>query len=215
MAVITISREQGSGGDQIVDMLCERLGYCRVDKAMLTQIAQQAGVDVEAVLEKEKSVAQKPRLISDQMTSLYGRAPSAFSRGGGLDDQTYARIVGETMEQFARQGNAIIVGRGGAMVLRDWPTALHVHLYASIETRMERLIKRFSISELEAKRRITASDEQKRLYFRNMHGNASWKDLKHYHLVVNTTYLPAEAAVEIITIGARYRERMAPSLSTA
>jgi cytidylate kinase len=180
-----------------------------VDKAMLTQIAQQAGVDVEAVLEKEKSVAQKPRLISDQMTSLYGRAPSAFSRGGGLDDQTYARIVGETMEQFARQGNAIIVGRGGAMVLRDWPTALHVHLYASIETRMERLTKRFSISELEAKRRITASDEQKRLYFRNMHGNANWKDLKHYHLVINTTYLPAEAAVDIITIGARHRERTA------
>jgi cytidylate kinase len=209
MAVITISREQGSDGDRIVDMLCERLGYCRVDKAMLTQIAQQAGVDVEAVLEKEKSVAQKPRLISDQMTSLYGRAPSAFSRGGGLDDQTYARIVGETMEQFARQGNAIIVGRGGAMVLRDWPTALHVHLYASIETRMERLTKRFGISELEAKRRITASDEQKRLYFRNMHGNANWKDLKHYHLVINTTYLPAEAAVEIITIGARYREQMA------
>ncbi len=86
MAVITISRELGSGGDQIVDMLCEQLGYCRVDKAMLTQIAQQAGVDVEAVLEKEKSVAQRPRLISDQMTSLYGRAPSAFSRGGGLDD---------------------------------------------------------------------------------------------------------------------------------
>ena len=46
MAVITISRELGSGGDRIVDMLCEELGYCRVDKAFLSQIAQEAGVDV-------------------------------------------------------------------------------------------------------------------------------------------------------------------------
>lgn len=205
MAVITISREMGSDGERIVDLLCEQLGYCKVDKAMLTQIAQQAGVNVEAVLEKEKEVAQKPRLISDQMTSLYGRAPSAFGRGGGLDDQTYVRIVAETMEQFARQGKAIIVGRGGAMVLRDWPTALHVHIYASMQSRLERLMKGFSISELEAKRRIAASDEQKRLFFRNMHGNANWKDLKHYHLAINTTYLPAEAAAEIIATAARHR----------
>jgi cytidylate kinase len=208
MAVITISRELGSEGDRIVEILCERLGYCRVDKAMLAQIAKQAGVNVEAVLEKEKSVAQKPRLISDQMTSLYGRAPGAFGHGGGLDDQTFARIVTETMEQFARQGNAIIVGRGGAMVLRDWPTALHVHLHASSEVRTERLMKRFGISELEAKRRIAASDEQKRLYFRNMHGNANWKDLKHYHLAINTTHLSAEAAVEIITVAARQRDHI-------
>ena len=78
MSVITISREEGSNGEAIADLLCDHLGYCRVDKSMLTQIAQVAGVDVEAVLEKERSVANKPRLISDQMTSLYGRKPSAF-----------------------------------------------------------------------------------------------------------------------------------------
>ena len=50
MAVITISRELGSEGDRIADLLCQELGYCRVDKDMLTHIAEEAGVDVEVVL---------------------------------------------------------------------------------------------------------------------------------------------------------------------
>jgi cytidylate kinase len=207
MAVITISREQGSNGDAIANLLCEQLGYCRVDKALMTQIAQEAGIDVEAVLAKEREVANKPRLISDQMTSLYGRKPSAFGKSGGIDDQTYARVVLETMERFAREDNAVIIGRGGQIVLRDWPTALHVHLYAPLEVRIERVMERHQISELDAKRRISGSDERKRWYIRQAHGNANWKDLKHYHLAINTAAISSETAAEIIIQAARSRDR--------
>jgi cytidylate kinase len=198
MAVITISREEGSNGEQISDLLCDRLGYCRVDKAMLGQIAQEAGVDVEAVLEKERAVANKPRLISDQMTSLYGRKPSAFGKSGSIDDQTYARVVRETMERFAREGNAVIIGRGGQIVLRDWPGALHVHLYAPTPVRIQRVQERYGVSELEAKRRVSGSDERKRWYVRQAHHNANWKDLKHYHLAINTGAISSETAADVI-----------------
>jgi cytidylate kinase len=207
MAVITISREMGSEGDKIVDMLCEKLGYCRVDKAVLTRIAEEAGIDVKAVLAQEKSVTSKPRLISNQMTSLYGRQPTAFRKQTALDDQTYARVVQETMERFAQEGNAIIVGRGGQMILRDWPTALHVQLYAPSEVRVKRVVERYGISELEAKRRIARSDEQKRLYIRHMHKNANWKDLKHYDLAINTSSICADVAAELIIQAARHREQ--------
>ena len=207
MAVITISRELGSEGDKIGDMLCERLGYCRVDKAVLTQIAKEAGVDVKAILEQERSVTSRPHLISDQMTSLYGRAPSAFRRKSAIDDQTYTRVVREAMEQFARQGQALIIGRGGQMVLREWPSALHVHLYAPSEVRVKRLMERADLSELEAKRQIARSDEQKRLYIRNVHNNANWKDLKHYHLAINTGFIAPEVAAEVIMQAAKHRER--------
>jgi cytidylate kinase len=178
-----------------------------VDKSLLTQIAQEAGIDVDAVLEKERSVANKPRLISDQMTSLYGRKPSAFGKSGGIDDQTYARIVRETMERFAREDNAVIIGRGGQIVLRDWPTALHVHLYAPLPVRIERLKERHQISELDAKRRISGSDERKRWYVRQAHRNANWKDLKHYHLAINTGAIAVEAAAEVIIQAAKGREQ--------
>ena len=204
MAVITISRELGSEGDTIIDLLCDRLGYCRVDKAVLAQIAQGAGVDVQAVVDKERDLAQKPKLFSEQMTSLYGRAPTAFARKSGMDDQTYARVVRETLEQYARAGNAIIVGRGGQMILHDWPGTLHVQIHAPVELRVRRLMNGLSISELEAKRRITASDEQKRLLIRNAHQNANWKDLKYYDLTINTARISPEVAAEIIIQAAQH-----------
>jgi cytidylate kinase len=203
MAVITISREFGSGSDQTVDILCDKLGYCRVDKAMLSQIAEEAGVDVKAVLAKERDVTSKPRLISDQMTSLYGRQPRAFGRQGEIDDKTYARVVRETMQRFAQAGDAIIIGRGGQMILQDVPGVLHVHLHASDEARIRSLMARYNISRLDAQRRIERSDERKRLYIRHMHGNANWKDPKYYHLIIDVGYLTPEVAAEIIVRAAQ------------
>jgi cytidylate kinase len=207
MTVITISREVGSEGDKIANLLCQELGYCRVDKDMLSQIAREGGVNVEAVLAKEKAVLSKPRLISSDMTSLYSKDPSAFEKKSALDDRTYTRIVHEAMEQFARQGNAVIVGRGGQMVLREWPGALHVHLYAPLEVRVQRIMQRFGIAEAEARRRITAADEEKRQYIRTMHNNASWKDLKYYHLAINTGSISPEAAAQVIMLATRDREK--------
>lgn len=207
MAVITISRELGSEGEKVADLLCQELGYCRVDKEMLSQVAREAGVDVEAVLAKEKAVMGKPRLISGDLTALYTKDPSAFEKKAAVDDQTYTRIVRETMEKIARQGNGVIVGRGGQMILRDWPGALHVHLYAPIEVRVRRIMQRLNVSEAEAKRRIAESDEERRQYIRTMYNNASWKDLKYYHLAINTGDISPEAAAQMIMMAAREKDR--------
>ena len=206
MAVITISRELGSAGDEIADLLCEELGYSRVDKAILMQMAEQAGVDVEALLAKERGFASKPRLISSEMAGLYAREPSVFEKKAALDDQTYARIVRETMERFAKQGDVIIVGRGGQMVLRDWPAACHVHLFATPDVRVQRLRERFNVSEQEAKRRIEESDEQKRQFVRHMHKNANWKNPAYYHLTINTAQLTPQVAAHIIIQAAKQIE---------
>lgn len=203
MAVVTVSRELGSGGNHVVDLLCDELGYCRVDKAMLLEIAAEAGVDVKAVLAKERDVTAKPRLISDQMTSLYSRQPTAFGRAGEIDDQTYDRVVRETMIKYAQTGDAIIVGRGGQIILHDRPNTLHVHLYAPPKVRVRNLVDRYGITKLDAQRRIERSDEQKRLYIRNMHKNANWKDLKHYHLAIDCGSIPADVVVNLVVTAAQ------------
>ena len=205
MAVITISREVGSGGDQIANILCDELGYVRVDKGMLSHIAEEAGVDVQAVLAKEQALTRKPKLISTDMTSLYSKDPTAFENKGAMDDQTYTQIVRETLERYAQEGKAIMVGRGGQMILKEWPGALHVHLYGSEEARARRLMERSDISEPRAMRYISRSDEQKRQYIRHIHRNANWKNLKYYHLAINTDQLPPEVTAQIIIVAAKHR----------
>ena len=203
MSVITISRELGSEGDAIANLVCETLGYERVDKEMLTHIAEEAGVDMDAVLEMERGVTRRARLVSGEMTSLYRKQASAFERRRDLDDKTYAGVLKETMERFASEGHAIIVGRGGQMVLRDWPNALHVRLYAPVEVRVQRLMARESISQAVAQRRVKQSDEQKRQYIRQMHKNADWRNLKYYHLAIDTGRVSPETAAQMIVLAAK------------
>ena len=206
MAVITISRETGSAGDQIADLLCQELGYQRVGKAIISQVAQEAGVDVEAVLAKETQAASRARLISSEMTSLYRKQPGAFEKQAALDDATYARILQQTMEQYAQTGRAIIVGRGGQMALRDWPTAVHVRLYAPLEVRIPVVSQRFNISPQEAQQQLKRSDEQKRQYIRAMYKNAEWTNLKYYHLAINTAAIPPEIAAQMIILAAQNKD---------
>jgi cytidylate kinase len=205
MTVITVSRELGSEGDRIAEMLVAELGYRWVDKAMLTLMAKEAGMDEEAVLALERSIPNRARLTSTDMRSLYSKQPGAWEKKGALDDQTYHRIVRETMERYAAEGDAIIIGRGGQMILRDHPAALHVHLYAPVELRARRLAARMDITPEEAARRIAASDEEKRLFIRFMHDNANWKDPKYYHLMINTGAVAPEVAAQIIMLAAKAR----------
>jgi cytidylate kinase len=207
MAVITISRELGSYGDQVAELLCEQLGYTRVDKDVLLHIAQEAGVDTETVLEKERDVTQRARLVSGEMTSLYRKQSSAFEKKGALDDQTYEQVVRETMERFAREGNVIIVGRGGQMVLSGWPVALHVRLYAPPEVRVQRLMERNQLSQAEAEHRVAQSDEQKRQYIRHWHNNADWRNSKYYHLTIDTSRFSLETVAQIIVSAAQDIDR--------
>jgi cytidylate kinase len=202
MSVITISRELGSEGDKIVDLMCDELGYCTVGKEMLMQIAEEAGVNVEAIQAMEAGFVKRARLVSGEMTSLYRKQASAFEKQRVLDDQTYAKVVRETLEDYARNGNAIIVGRGGQMVLRDFPGVLHVRLFADEKIRSQRIMEREGISEREALRKVQQSDEQKRQYIRHMFKNADWRNSKYYNLIIDTGRIPPAAAAEMIKVAA-------------
>ena len=203
MTVITISRELGSEGDKIADQLCERLGYCRVDKAMVMQIADEAGIDVEAVEELERNVTRRAHLVSDEMTSLYRKQASAFEKPGVIDDITYKQVVRDTIEEYARSGEALIVGRGGQMVLRDWPDALHVRIFAPEAIRIRRIMEREGVGERKANALVKRSDERKRQYIRRMYNNANWQSLKYYHLAIDTSRIPPETAAEMIALAAK------------
>ncbi|MBE7471731.1 MAG: cytidylate kinase-like family protein [Anaerolineales bacterium] len=51
MAVITISRQYGSGGDEIAARLCEVLGYRFFDKRLMAQVATEAGLSLSEMVD--------------------------------------------------------------------------------------------------------------------------------------------------------------------
>jgi cytidylate kinase len=102
------------------------------------------------------------------------------------------------IEEAARAGNVVIVGRGGAYILRDFPGALHVFLRASQAVRVKMIMARFSIgSEDEARRRLKQTDENWTSYIRQVYGHD--RNLaEHYDLVLDTGRLGYDATVDAI-----------------
>ena len=51
MAVVTISRQFGSGGDEIADRVCKLLGYHYFDKALMRRIATEASLSPTEIVD--------------------------------------------------------------------------------------------------------------------------------------------------------------------
>ena len=109
----------------------------------------------------------------------------------------YVRMVGLVIRGLAHEGDVLILGRGGQMLLKNHPTALHVQTVAPFAQRVEVVAARYGLSARAAQQRVRASDRARADYLRRYH-DVDWLDPTHYHLVLNTASLPAPAAVQLI-----------------
>src|SRR5438309_1601699 len=108
------------------------------------------------------------------------------------------QITQHVIEEAARTGNVVIVGRGGAYILRSFPDALHVFLRAAEAVRVKTIMARFNIgSEDAARRRLKQTDENWTSYIRQVYGHDR-NHPAHYDMVLDTGRLGYEATVDAI-----------------
>ncbi len=112
-------------------------------------------------------------------------------------DEVYVALIRQVVEEFARIGNVIIVGRGGQVILQQAPYVLHVRVEAPVEVRIRNLMQRLGIDEREAERQIHRSDKERQRYLKHFYG-VRWDDVSLYHLVLNTGKLSVDLAAHII-----------------
>lgn len=146
----------------------------------------------EGGLEREAAVA---RLESEGVASYQ---PS----------QDYIDLTRKVILDYAQQGNALIVGRGGQIVLRRWPGVLHVQIVGKFENRVCNICRREQVKWREASYRLHQADEERAAYLRRFYG-VDWLDPGLYDLVINTDQIPDEAAVGMIVLAAETVEEAA------
>src|SRR6185312_12400937 len=111
------------------------------------------------------------------------------------------QITQHVIQEAARAGNVVIVGRGGAYILRDAPDALHVFLRAAESVRIKAIMERFDLSSQdEAAKRLKQSDENWTAYIRQVYGHDR-NHPAHYDMVLDTGRLGYEGAVEAVVAG--------------
>lgn len=121
-------------------------------------------------------------------------------------------ITRGVIEEAAARGNAIIVGRGAALILGRRPGVLNVQLHASMEARLNYLLSR--VEELPADVRpdptsleeVARSIDNARAEWIRRWFNADWMDMRHYDLSIDSGRLGVEPTVDLIEFAARAEE---------
>lgn len=178
MAAITISRQIGSLGRDVAGAVAARLGYRMVWRDVINQAALQAG-------------APEVALATIDELNLLRLRPSAAAR------HAYHDAVRRVIKGLADEGNVVIVGRAGQIILRERPDVLHVKVMAPASLRAERVARDQRIALDAARAQVEASDRARRSYLRRYY-QARWDDPELYDLIVNTAYLDAQAAAALI-----------------
>ena len=80
MSVVTISRELGSRGTRIAEAVGHELGATCIDKEVLAEMARQAGVEVEVIVEAEEKLMSRAGVVSQEMRSLFSADPNRRNR---------------------------------------------------------------------------------------------------------------------------------------
>jgi cytidylate kinase len=224
MSVITISRQLGSLGSETAARVAETLGFRLVDQEIIHRAAEKVGVPKIALQELEyegrrdladrvlRAVYSMPPLPGTAETQRREPASSLGSPFGGFFSpalpsfavtlKDYVDMVGLVIRHLALEGNVVIAGQGGQVLLRDMPGTLHVQVVAPFEHRVTILAQREGTTKEEAAKKIKASDQTKREYLRTYH-HVDWLDPTLYDLLINTHKMPSSLAADTIVYAYR------------
>ena len=198
MAVITISRQSGSEGNEITRLLCERLGYRFFDKNLMAKLAVKMGLTQEELVDVSVDQHHARTLIE----RIFGNYQAPFGESTGWTPAYWTEAEeAKSVEQMRaliqaayEQGNVIIVGRGGQAALAGRPGVLHVRVVAPLDMRIKRWQAREGLDYDAARQRVRERDAAHIDFVRRFF-NADIADPALYDLVINTAQLtPATAA---------------------
>lgn len=193
--VVTISASYGAGGSWVGPEVAKRLRCRFIDRAIPTQVAEALAVPVQHAELHDEAAA--PRF-----TRVLARLPN--TSGVLLPEPTTETFFHETKRlliEAANSGEVVVLGRAGALVLRDRTDTLHVRLDGPETARVAQAMRLQDIDENDARHRQRNLDRAQTDYFKHFFGTDP-RDPRHYHMFLDSTALPLDTCVELIVTAA-------------
>lgn len=212
MAVVTLSRQYGSGADDVAARVCDMLGYRFFDKGMMARMASEFGLTPENIVDfSEESYEVRsflhrfrgPRVVAQYKVWREDPTGRRIAEMEQLDEVQAITMAQGMVRAAYENDNVVILGRGGQAILEDEPGVLHVRIEAPLDARVQRIQEQESVSQRAAQRTTDTRDRAAADYLKRFH-SIDWSDPTLYHLVINTGRVDTEAAARLIVNAVSY-----------
>ncbi len=182
MYFITFSRKMGAQGTEIARLVAKELHYAFYDTEAIENTAREMG-------------------ILDDIGKVDDKAPPFLKRVFTHRPEVLTERLHAVIYALACRGNAVFLGRGGNILLRSIPGALHVRIIASRQKRLRTLMER-GFTRGAALTAMEKSDHEREGFIKFAF-RRDWESPEMYDVVLNMDYLTVDVAVRAIVRIAR------------
>jgi cytidylate kinase len=193
--VVTLFESYGSGAAYIGPRVAQALGLPYHEQAFSSEEIEGA----ETEREREGLLSRVFNAMGGTYAGLEGPSVAMAQQ----DDYEVVMENTRAVTEFAREGG-VVTGRNGALILADWPGALHVLLDGPVEQRIERAASESGIDIDRAAKRQKREDQLRADMSIQLYG---WdpRETIRYDLMVNTSTMDLDTCVDIIVHAARVK----------
>jgi CMP/dCMP kinase len=195
--VVTISRLYGGGGGEVAARLARRLGWHLVDHEVVERVARALGITQEEAEERDEQMEGWLDRMLSSVAMAYPETSCQAPLTSHAQAERYKKALHSVILAAANEGDVVIVGRAGQVVLRDRRDVLRALVVAPLDARIRYVQRREGLDEAEARRRIEQKDRD-RARFLHEHYGVHATDPLLYDLTINTGVLTLDDAVELI-----------------
>jgi cytidylate kinase len=201
MSVITISRQFGAGGKTLGRRLADTLGYYYADEDIIDRAVVEVSVAPEGKKILETEPSDKVKIFISKLnpfgTSLMELPLSNKERY--IDGFKYFELLNLIIPKIAKDGNAVIVGRGGQYILHDFDDTYHLLLIADEEDRIK-FVENYYRASREKTIKILKRMTKRRSNLYSYFGKKDYDNPKLYDLILNMSKFSIDKAVELISM---------------
>ena len=195
--LVTITRQYGSGGREVADLVAKKMGVRRYDRKVVAMAAEKLGDEANFHDLIERSYNAPDNCLGNLGDYAYERVPQ--------HNRMYIEQAKVILEVAKEDGSAVFLGRCADYILKDQPNTYSFFIYADDDYRLARaktLYAGHTIKELDAE------DKHREQYYAYYTGR-TWGDPQNYDLMINTSKISLEAAADLIISYIELRQKKA------
>ena len=206
MTIVTVSAAYGALGSDVAPLLAKRLGVPFLDRAIPSEVAQRLAVPLDDAAARDESIGGLLSRMAMRLAPMGQAFGATATIQDTVDEQAFRRTTEAIIREHAATGEVVVLGRAGALVLRDDPRAFHVRLDGPRDRRLEQAMRVTGSDRAEIERALDETDRARETYVRHFY-RADARDPALYHLTIDSTVLPLAAVVDLIVLAAESRTR--------